>query len=555
MFRMPGRPSSPATRYFWRVQVWDASGKPYTPSETSWWETGLLSQDNWTAEWIGYETPEESTMRHAPAAWITSPDAMALAAEKSHEQDFAWRTTITLSQPVRFAALYAAGQDTVSAWIDGTQVLAANLLPPWQQMPWKKYVRADVTAQLSAGANSIAIQSVHYVVNPNGMATEDSPPMIATLVVQYADGSWANFTSSPDWKVAIHADAGWQQKGFDDSGWKKAVAFAPLPGSTGEPLGIRGFRLGEIAAANIHSQSAHKIGAHLCHGAGRVRTLPERQARRRRGSCAGLDGLSPTREVPDLRCNRACSVSGQNAIAALLAPGWYATPLEWFQQPNNYGDTPPALRAQLRIEHTDGSVEWVNTDAQWQAHPSSILHSELYDGETQDAREAQPGWNTAQFAAKNWEQVTAIEPAPVNIEAQELSSHSRRERPCTPKVNHAAETRRVGLRLRSELLRDGTLRVEGPAGTNVRLRFAEVLNPDGTIYTDNLRTAMVTDHFILRGAQEAGRGRVHAAIHLPRFPLCGDDRTAHGAQQRTRLRPWSSTPTRLSRPSSIPAAR
>ena len=55
--------------------------------------------------------------------------------------------------------------------------------------------------------------------------------------------------------------------------------------------------------------------------------------------------------------------SGKNVIAALLAPGWYETPLEWFQQPNNYGDTPPALRAQLRIEHTDGSVEWVATDA------------------------------------------------------------------------------------------------------------------------------------------------------------------------------------------------
>ncbi len=35
---------------------------------------------------------------------------------------------------------------------------------------------------------------------------------------------------------------------------------------------------------------------------------------------------------------------GTNAMGALLAPGWYATPLEWFQQPNNYGDTPPALR-------------------------------------------------------------------------------------------------------------------------------------------------------------------------------------------------------------------
>ena len=43
------------------------------------------------------------------------------------------------------------------------------------------------------------------------------------------------------------------------------------------------------------------------------------------------------------------------------------------------------------------------------------------------------------------------------------------------------------------------LKVQGPAGTDVQLRFAEVLNSDGTIYTDNLRTALATDHFILNG--------------------------------------------------------
>ena len=60
-------------------------------------------------------------------------------------------------------------------------------------MPWKKFVRADATAALTAGANTIAIETVHYVANPNGMATADAPPMIATLVVEYADGSMATF--------------------------------------------------------------------------------------------------------------------------------------------------------------------------------------------------------------------------------------------------------------------------------------------------------------------------------------------------------------------------
>ena len=103
-----------------------------------------------------------------------------------------------LLRPVRFAALYSTGQDSVSAWIDGTQVLAAKPLPAWHQMPWKKFVRADVTAQLNPGANTLAIESVHYVVNPNGMAAEDPPPMIATLVVNMPMAVGPTSSSSPE---------------------------------------------------------------------------------------------------------------------------------------------------------------------------------------------------------------------------------------------------------------------------------------------------------------------------------------------------------------------
>src|SRR5262249_41807968 len=43
------------------------------------------------------------------------------------------------------------------------------------------------------------------------------------------------------------------------------------------------------------------------------------------------------------------------------------------------------------------------------------------------------------------------------------------------------------------------LKVHGPRGTTVRLRFAEMLNPDGTIYTTNLRGARATDTYTLKG--------------------------------------------------------
>lgn len=70
--RYGGPAFTASTRYFWQVKVWNVAGKPYSPSGIEWFETGLLRQDAWRAQWIGYETPEESEVRHAPAMWISS---------------------------------------------------------------------------------------------------------------------------------------------------------------------------------------------------------------------------------------------------------------------------------------------------------------------------------------------------------------------------------------------------------------------------------------------------------------------------------------------------
>jgi alpha-L-rhamnosidase len=189
---------------------------------------------------------------------------------------------------------------------------------------------------------------------------------------------------------------------------------------------------------------------------------------------------------------------GKNTLAALLAPGWYASPLKWAQQPYNFGDTLPAFRAQLRIEHTDGSIEWVTTDASWQASTSNILHSEIYDGESQDARLTEPGWDTADFAASGWKTASVVEPQTMTIVAQNYPP-IRVERTLDAKsVANPAPGVYVydfGQNF-SGVVR---LRVQGPAGTDIRLRYAEIVNSDGTVYTDNLRTAKATDHFILAG--------------------------------------------------------
>ena len=499
-------------RYYWRVKLWDAAGKEYPPSEITWWETGLLIQDAWNAPWIGYETPEETAVRHAKAQWVANPEFKELGAEKASEQHFAYRAMASLEKPVRSATLYATCQDTVSAWVNGVQVLLADPLPPYKQMPWKKYVSASVSRQLEKGANAVALDCVHYVANPNGRADDDAPPMSATLYVEYEDGADATFASGPSWKTAIHPAGDWRATHFDDSTWKNAVAFEPKSGPGDAALGNpwipdsvkmlrHTFESGKgIKSARLYSTALGAYQIFL------------------NGKRVSEDVLAPgwtdyrERLVYQTYDVTSMLVAGKNAIGALMAPGWYATPLEWFQQPNNYGDTPPALRAQLMIEHSDGSIEWIKTGADWQAATSHIVSSEIYDGETQDARLFQPGWTTAAFGSGKWKAVSLIEPKKMNgvptdrsssvgwlqIEAQDFPP-IRAERTVTPKSVTEPKRGVYVYDFGQNLAGVERVRLSGPEGTNVKLRFAEILNDDGTLYTDNLRTAKVTDHFILAG--------------------------------------------------------
>jgi len=58
------------------------------------------------------------------------------------------------------------------------------------------------------------------------------------------------------------------------------------------------------------------------------------------------------------------------------------------------------------------------------------------------------------------------------------------------------------------------LKVKGSAGTRIRLRYGEMLHPDGRLMTENLRKARATDYYTLRG-DPAGES------YTPRFTFHG----------------------------------
>ena len=491
-----------AQRYYWRVKVWNEQGQAYPASDMSWWETGLLNGQNWRAQWIGYEDPEHRSVRESGAVWITNPGVSGMNSKADTEHDF--RFKFALENPVRHADLFVTGKDTAAAWVNGKQVLEAQPLPPWKQSPWQTYTRKDVTRELQTGANLLAIEITLFgTPASNGVTNADSSrtPMSACLYVEMTDGSVRVFASGANasWKTTLNAPGNWREAQFDDSAWQNPIPYiAPESALGGSKVGPpwptgpvkilrRAFRLNSpLVSARLYATA---LGAYQFQINGQ-----------RVGDQVLAPGWTDYRarvfyQVYDVTADLK---AGDNAIGAYLAPAWYTTPLMWLGQGYNYGDTPPALKAQLRIEHADGSVEWMVTDGSWKAEDSPILKAEIYAGETFDARREQPGWDTAQFSDAHWKRADLVKPEEPSVLAQNFPP-IRVERELTAKQITSPTAGVYIYDFGQNLAGVARLHVQGPAGTDVQLRFGEVLNPDGSLYVENLRTAKATDHYILAG--------------------------------------------------------
>jgi alpha-L-rhamnosidase len=489
----------PEHRYFWRVQAWDQKGVAYPTSAVSWWETGLM-HDPWRGQWIGYEERELHSIRESGAAWISNrgQDDYHHSGDTHHN----FRLNFGVDHPVQLAHLYVTGEDTAAAWVNGRHVLNAEPLPPYKQTAWKRYVERDVTSAMKQGSNLLAVDVTLFDIGesaPGGSASRT--PMSACLYIRYQDGSDQVVVSNTNWKAELNASGAWYDPGFDDGTWPQAIRgtsqgqfTGPLDGRPWPTNPVmmlrRSFDLDKpVRSARLYATAlgsyrfwidGHPIGDQIL-----------------------APGWTDYREhVPyqtydvtaDLR-------AGNNAIGAWLAPGWYTTPLEWTQEPYNYGNTPPALRAELHIVFQDGSDAWVDTDSQWKAAPSPIEKAEIYDGETYDARLEQPGWTTPALSDAAWHPVQTIQPLEPAIVAQDYQP-IRIETTLHAKALTAPKPGVYVYDFGQNMAGFAHIRVRGKAGTRIRLRFAEVLNPDGTIYTENLRTALATDYFTLAGHGE-----------------------------------------------------
>ncbi len=191
---------------------------------------------------------------------------------------------------------------------------------------------------------------------------------------------------------------------------------------------------------------------------------------------------------------------GANVLGAWVGAGWYKGKMGFLGRINNYGKQ-TAFWAHLVIRYTDGRIQHVCTDSSFKGSDSPVTFSDIYNGETYDARMEQENWCIPGFDDSAWRPVQIV-----NWDKKTLVSQPG----CH--VTHMDTVKAKDLLITPEgdtVIDFGQnmagwvhIRAKGQEGAVFEIQCFEVLDAHGNVYTDNLRGARQTIRYICKDDRE-----------------------------------------------------
>ncbi|WNS46668.1 glycoside hydrolase family 78 protein [Paenibacillus sp. MMS20-IR301] len=205
--------------------------------------------------------------------------------------------------------------------------------------------------------------------------------------------------------------------------------------------------------------------------------------------------------------------TGANTLAVILGEGWYAGTVGFISD-KIYGER-PFLSLQLSVEYEDGSRERIVTDGSWRTRRGPIDYSDMILGERYDATRELTGWDRTGYDDSGWEQPD-IRPGYNGLLTASMEPPVRITKSMTPLSLRRTEAGTYIYDMGQNMVGWSELKVTGERGTQVTVSHAEMLNPDGSLYLDNLRVAVQQEHYILKGGVEE-RYEPHFTFHGFRY--------------------------------------
>jgi alpha-L-rhamnosidase len=176
---------------------------------------------------------------------------------------------------------------------------------------------------------------------------------------------------------------------------------------------------------------------------------------------------------------------GANCLGVTLGNGWYnPLPLRMWGRYDLRDSLPigrPRFIAQMEITYTDGSIQTVGSDTTWKVGDGPIRSNSIYLGEVFDARLTTPGWDRAGFREKQGWRTPTVASEPMGA----LRPQSQPPIRITESLKPVRITEPSPGVFVYDMGRNfaGWVRMKlaAPAGTQIRLRYGELLNKDGSL--------------------------------------------------------------------------
>ena len=491
-----GKPLRSQTPYYWKVRVWNETGKPSAWSEVNSWVAGLFSKSEWAAQWITDPDILVPPSAEAEAVRGVNSGYMAVVARDPDTQKWA---AVDLGAPAAIDAvrLYPA---TSFDWQEGS---------PTTYFPLRFKIEVANQADFS-DAKVVVDRTIEDVPDPDIDAEpptyqfSPTPARYVRLVVtrlRAENELFANFALAElqvlsqgrnlaQGKTVTALDAveapGWSQANLVD-GVTKPVRRKEIR----QPVTClrKGFNVdGPVRRAYVYVTArgvyelrlnGRRVGDHIL--------APEWTSYDKRSQYQAYDvtdALHP----------------GKNAIGVMLAHGWYSGRVGLMGRRRIYGKTPELL-LHLDVQYANGRRLIVTSDGSWRRTSDGPIRSaDVYDGETYDARQEMAGWDLPGFDDKAWKPVVVAGEIGKEELTWQRNDPIRIVRDLEPVAMKEPRPGVYIFDLGQNMVGHVRLKVSGPTGTTMRVRHGEMLTEKGELYTANLRDAWQIDRYVLRGS-------------------------------------------------------
>lgn len=197
-------------------------------------------------------------------------------------------------------------------------------------------------------------------------------------------------------------------------------------------------------------------------------------------------------------------LSGDNTLTAVVSGGW-AVGSFVFTRVNRHDADRQAFLAELRITYEDGMQEVIGTDDSWEVTEDGPYRmADIYDGETYDASvdvEKIPWRKAAPEKLRFVPDLRADYSSPVR-------AHEEMHPVARTKLADGTLIYDFGQNFAGVI----KLKIQGKKGQVITVRHAEILNKDGSLNVEFLRTAKATAAYTCRDGQQE---------YSPRFTYMG----------------------------------